>query len=111
MTVSATRRNYDVVLATPDGTWHTYCVPATNVARASNKAIRCVQEKYGFVEDENGKEVATIARTDIAVFSCSPEMKSNGVDINWPKIRVREGFELPQPVVDQHEFEVVAEEE
>lgn len=109
MTVSATRRNYVTIFATPDGTWHTFLIPATSVSRAVNKGIRCVQEKYGFVTDENDKEVPTIARTDIAAFSCSPEEKANG-EVNWPKIRVREDFVLPKPVIETHELELVEEE-
>jgi hypothetical protein len=112
MTVSATRRNYEVVMGTPDGEWHQMLIPATNVMRACSKAIAAMQEKWGGIEvdEETGKKTAQLARTDIAFFSVQPEEKANG-EINWPKIRPREGFEMPERLIDVHEFDIVDEDE
>lgn len=101
MAVSATRRNYDVTMATPNGEWHQMLIPATSVQRAISKAYKAMIEKY-----------PELPRGDIGVFSVSPELKvSKGEEVpNWPTIRVREDFVMPACAVEVHEFDVEADE-
>ena len=113
MAVSATRRNYDVTMATPDGEWHQMCIPATSVPRAISKAYRAMMEKYGATWDEKGKLVSSpLARGDIGIFSVTPELKTvKGEDVpNWPTIRARKDFELPEAVLE-HEYDIETDEE